>query len=50
MQRNSQGNSQYTNVPNGKIAVYTSNGVIFKNAPVTGQPSLIVRILRAIFG
>lgn len=50
MQRNSQGNSQYTNIPTGKIAVYTSNGVVFKNAPVVAQPSLIVRILRALFG
>jgi len=50
MQRNSQGNSQYSNVPAGKVAVYTANGIIFKNAPTPRRLSVWELIIKALFG
>lgn len=50
MYRNTAGNSNYSNVPGGKIAKYTQNGVIFVNAPKPRKLSWFEILLRAIFG
>ncbi len=50
MKRNTADNSQYTTTPAGKIAVYTANGIIFKDAPTQRKLSIWELIIKAIFG
>jgi len=50
MKRNTADNSQYTNTPKGKIAVYTANGIIFKDAPTQRRMTVWELIIKAIFG
>lgn len=50
MKRNTADNSQYTATPAGKIAIYTANGIIFKNAPTPRRLSVWELIIKALFG
>ena len=50
VKQGSTGHNSYEVVREGYVAVYTANGIIWRKSPTQPKQSIIVKVIKAIFG